>query len=74
MTIKNRLQSKTPKFFKKVRTAGLILAAAGGAILTAPATLGLSIPAAVLSVGTYLALSGAVASAVSQLATTNEEE
>jgi hypothetical protein len=74
MTIKSRLSGQTPKFFKKVRTIGLILAAAGGAILTAPATLGLSIPAAVVSIGSYLALGGAVASAVSQLATTGEIE
>jgi uncharacterized membrane protein HdeD (DUF308 family) len=57
-----RVSSPTPKFFKVLRTIGLALAAAGGAILTAP----VSVPAAVVTVAGYIALAGGVLSAVSQ--------
>jgi uncharacterized membrane protein HdeD (DUF308 family) len=58
----DRVTSPTPKFFRVLRTVGLALAAAGGAILTAP----VSVPAAVLTVAGYVALAGGVLSAVSQ--------
>ncbi len=57
-----RVGSPTPKFFKVLRTIGLALAAAGGAILTAPVT----VPAAVVTLAGYVALAGGVLSAVSQ--------
>jgi hypothetical protein len=72
-TLKERFNEPTPPFFKKIRNAGIILAAAGGAILAAPVTLGASIPAAILSIGTYLTLAGSVAATVAQAATTKEE-
>ena len=65
MTIKERVTSPTPTFFKKVRNIGLILAAISATIITAPVAL----PAAVLNVAGYLAVGGAVASAVSQAVT-----
>ena len=67
LTIKERLQSPTPGFFKKIRNIGLVLGAIGGAILAAPVTL----PAAVITVAGYLATAGLVASAVSATAVEN---
>lgn len=64
MTLKERLCSPTPKFFKKLRTVGLILAAAGGAIMATPVTL----PVAIVTAAGYLVVAGGVATAVSQTA------
>jgi len=63
MTIRKRATAPTPKFFKVLRTIGLVFAAAGGSILAAP----IALPALVTSVGGYLVVAGGVASAVSQL-------
>ena len=68
MNIINRIQSPTPKFFKVLRTIGLVLAAVGGTILAAPVAL----PVAIVSIGGYIAVAGGVISAVSQLTTTDE--
>ena len=70
MSILNRMQSPTPKFFKKIRNIGLILAAISGTILAAPITL----PAIVIQVAGYAAVAGAVATAVSQTVTEGVEE
>ena len=70
MTLQQRLQSPTPKFFKKVRTIGLVLAAISGTLVAAPVAL----PAVVIKVAGYLAVAGGVATAVSQVATENEKE
>jgi len=59
-----RCNAETPPFFKKLRTVGVVVAAAGTALVTAPVAL----PAAVLAIGGYLIVGGAVASAVSQAA------
>jgi hypothetical protein len=59
-----RCNAETPPFFKKLRTVGVIVVAAGTAVITAPVAL----PAAVLAIGGYLIVGGAVASAVSQAA------
>ncbi|MFN3752535.1 MULTISPECIES: hypothetical protein [Flavobacterium] len=48
-----------------LRNIGLVLAAVGGTILTAP----ISLPVAVVTVGGYVAVAGGVLSAVSQLTT-----
>jgi ABC-type xylose transport system permease subunit len=64
LTLKNRIKSPTPSFFKKIRNAGLILGAIGGAILAAPVAL----PAVVTTIAGYLATAGIVASAVSTTA------
>lgn len=68
---KDKLQSffarcgqDTPPFFKKLRIAGLVIAAAGATLLAAPVAL----PAAVIALGGYLAVGGAVATAMSQAA------
>lgn len=64
MNVLERACAPTPKFFKKLRTIGLILAAAGGAILAAPVAL----PAAVVTTAGYVLVAGSVATAVSQVA------
>lgn len=64
MNIVQRMQAPTPKFFRVLRNIGLALAAASGALLTAPVAL----PAAVTAVAGYLAVAASVASAVSQSA------
>ncbi|WP_246126072.1 hypothetical protein [Bizionia myxarmorum] len=47
-----------------MRNIGIALAAAGGAIITAP----ISLPAIVITIATYMAVAGTVATAVSQAA------
>ena len=69
MKLVERAKAPTPKFFKVLRNVGLVLAAIGGTILTAP----IALPVVVTSVGGYLVVAGGVASAVSQL-TVNEDE
>jgi len=49
MNVIDRAQAPTPKFFKTLRSVGLVIAAAGAAILTAPVAL----PAAIVTVGGY---------------------
>ena len=63
-----RVQEPTPRFFRRIRNAGLLLTAVSGALLTAPVTL----PAALLTVAGYAALAGAIAGAVSQTAVHHE--
>ena len=65
MNIVNRVKAPTPKFFKGVRTFGLVLATIGSVIITAPVAL----PVFIGSIGGYLAVAGGVLSAVSQLTT-----
>jgi hypothetical protein len=69
-TVVKRMKRKTPKFFQKVRNAGLAIGAAGITLLTAPVAL----PAVVIKIAGYLAVAGAITSAVSQAAVTNEKK
>ncbi|MGE0567603.1 MAG: hypothetical protein AB7O73_06605 [Bacteroidia bacterium] len=64
MNVVERLCAPTPKFFKKLRTVGLILAAAGGVLVATP----IALPAAIVAAGGYLIVAGSVATAVSQAA------
>lgn len=66
----NRMSDKTPKFFRLLRTIGIALAAASGAVLAAP----IALPAIVNTIAGYLAIAGSVMGAVSQTAVLNEEE
>ncbi|WP_276485575.1 hypothetical protein [Paraflavitalea pollutisoli] len=66
----NRMTTKTPKFFKFLRTLGVALAAASGALLAAP----IELPDAVNTIAGYVAVAGSVMGAVSQTAVLNEEE
>jgi len=65
-----RCGKDTPPFFKKLRTIGLILATAGTAVVSAP----IALPAALVTVSTYLIIGGTVATAVSQAAMQNEND
>ena len=64
------MKAPTPKFFRVLRTIGLALVAASGALLAAPVAL----PAAVITIAGYVAVAGTVATAVSQTAIPKEEE
>ncbi len=70
MDIIKRMKAPVPKFFRVLRTVGLALAAAGAAIIAAP----VSLPAGIASLGGYLAVGGAVLSAVSQVTTKGEDQ
>jgi uncharacterized membrane protein HdeD (DUF308 family) len=63
MNVIERAQAPTPKFFKVLRTIGLVMASVGGIILTAP----VGLPAAVVTIGGYVAVAGGVLTAVSQV-------
>lgn len=65
MNIIERIQAPTPIFFKKLRNIGLVVAAIGTAIITAP----ISLPAAVVTAAGYLTVAGTVIGAVSQVTT-----
>jgi hypothetical protein len=66
----DRAKAPTPKFFKKLRNIGLVLAAISTAIITAPVAL----PAALVTAAGYVAVASGVVSAVSQITTTNESK
>ncbi|QBQ41274.1 hypothetical protein E2P86_08940 [Sphingobacterium psychroaquaticum] len=63
MNIVDRVRAPKPKLFRVLRSVGLALAAVGGVLITAPVAL----PAAVVTLGGYLTVSGAVLSAVCQV-------
>jgi len=64
MSIIERMQAPTPKFFRVLRNIGLCLAAAGGVLVASP----IAIPTAVVTIGGYLIVAGSVATAVAQTA------
>lgn len=68
MKITERVQAPTPKFFKKLRNIGLILATIAGTVVAAP----IALPAVVIKIAGYLAVASGVASAVSQTAVEGE--
>lgn len=68
MNVLERAKAPTPKFFRIIRTVGLALAAAGGAILASP----IALPAGIVAAGGYLTLGGGVLTAISQV-TVDEE-
>lgn len=65
-----RCGQETPPFFKKLRTVGLVVAAAGTAILASP----IALPVAVTAIGGYLIVGGSVATAMSQAAVTEDSD
>lgn len=69
MKIIDRYKKPTPKFFRILRNIGIVLAAAGGAIIAAP----VGIPASIVTIATYMTVAGTVATAVSQAVTTSED-
>lgn len=70
MKLIKRLKEPTPKFFKKLRTLGILLATAGGAVLASPITL----PIVLVNIAGYIALAGGVMTAVSQTAIKSEPD
>lgn len=68
MSIIQRMQQPTPKFFRVLSVVGLALAAASGALLAAP----IALPAGVITLAGYLAVTGSVVTAVSQTAVQGE--
>ena len=68
MNVLDRAQAPTPKFFKTLRTIGLILVAVSGTVLTAP----IALPAALVTAASYIAVAGSVLSAVSQVTVENK--
>ncbi len=50
------MEAPTPKFFRVLRTIGIVLATAGGALLAAP----VSLPAIVLVIAYYATVAGSV--------------
>ena len=69
-TLLERSKADTPPFFKKLRMAGLILTALGGALVAAP----IALPAAVITAAGYLVVAGGVVSAVSQVTVQKDKE
>jgi ABC-type xylose transport system permease subunit len=63
LSLVERLTAPTPKIFKIFRTIGLSLAAAGGALIAAPA-----VPAFLLTIAGYMLTAGTIMTAVSQVA------
>jgi hypothetical protein len=68
-TVMNQMKQDAPKFFRKLRDAGIILAAISATLLTTPVAL----PPIVIKIAGYLAVAGSVMGAVSQAAVKNEE-
>jgi hypothetical protein len=62
-TIKERWNSKTPKFWKKVQRWAIITGAVAGAIIAAPVAL----PAAIITTATYIAAVSATVATTAQL-------
>lgn len=69
MNIIKRMQAPTPKLFKKLRNAGLAIAAIGGVVLASPVPL----PQVLIKAAGYMAVAGGVASAISQVTTGKDE-
>lgn len=63
MNVIDRATAPTPKFFKIVRTVGLVLASIGGSLLAAP----VAIPLSLVNIAGYLTVAGGVLSAVAQI-------
>jgi ABC-type xylose transport system permease subunit len=61
LTLGERLAAPTPKFFRKLRTIGVILGSIGAAIIASP----IALPAAIVGVAGYLVTAGSVIAAVS---------
>ncbi|MDF2159441.1 hypothetical protein [Algoriphagus sp. CAU 1675] len=61
--IRHRALAPTPPFFQKLKKAGMILAAVGTAVLSAPVTL----PALLVSLAGYAVTAGTVLVSISQL-------
>jgi hypothetical protein len=68
LTFAQRVVAPTPKFFRLLRTIGVVVGLVGASILASPVAL----PAALVSIGGYLALAGSIVTGVSQTAVGKE--
>ena len=68
-SVGDRIKQKTPPFFKKLRTIGLVVAAIGTSLVMAPVAL----PVLVTTIGGYLIFGGTVMSTVSQTAVESKD-
>jgi len=68
LTLTQRVVAPTPKFFRLLRTIGVVIGLVGASILASPVAL----PAALVSIGGYLALAGTIVTGVSQTAVGKE--
>ena len=68
LTLDERVMAPTPKFFKTLRTIGIVIGLVGASILASPVVL----PAAIVTAGGYLALAGSIVTGVSQTAVAKE--
>lgn len=64
LNIIERIAAPTPKFFRTLRTIGLLLGTVSGALLAAPVAL----PVTLFTAAGYAALAGGIITAVSQTA------
>jgi hypothetical protein len=62
--VRTRWNSPTPKFWKKLQRVGIVAASIATIIATAP----VSLPAAIVAGGGYLAVAGGAIATVAQLA------
>jgi hypothetical protein len=67
MELLERIKEPTPSFWKKIQKIGITLGVIGGAIVSAP----VSLPATIVSIGSYFIVAGSVSAALSQLTSTN---
>jgi hypothetical protein len=70
MNFISRITTTTPKFFRVLRNIGLVLAAAGGVIVTTDYEL----PDFFSRLGEYLIVAGSIASAVAQAVVEGNEK
>lgn len=63
LSLKERFNAPTPKFWKKVQRVGLILTAVGTFVAAAPVAL----PASLVAIGGYAAFGGGLIATLSQL-------
>ena len=68
LTLAQRVVAPTPKFFRLLRTIGVVVGLVGASILASPVVL----PAVVVIVGGYLALAGSIVTGLSQTAVGKE--
>jgi len=68
LSLMERVKAPTPKWFRYIRNAGIMLTA----VSTAIATMGIGLPPIMITISTYCAVGGAVATAVAQTAVDTE--
>ncbi|MEO5912072.1 MAG: hypothetical protein ABIP95_14370 [Pelobium sp.] len=64
LSVMERLQSPTPRFFKKVKKIGLVLSGIGSALLAAP----VGIPLLLSQIAGYVLTAGVIATVVASTA------